>query len=156
MPSDIVYRSTVRGLTPSRLRGFFEGWPDPPSAATHLRILRDSHAVELAVERSTGRVVGFVNAVSDGVLCAYLPLLEVLPSHRGRGIGSELVRRLLRRLDDLYMVDLGCDPDLRPFYERLGFTASLLMARRNYARQSGGRRRRRAATRPAARRTRPR
>jgi precorrin-8X/cobalt-precorrin-8 methylmutase len=65
-------------------------------------------------------VIGFVTAVSDGVVSAYVPLLEVLPSYRRRGIGTELIRRLLARLDGLYMVDLACDEELVPFYERLG------------------------------------
>ncbi len=65
-----------------------------------------------------GSVVGFVTAVSDGVLSAFIPLLEVLPDRRGQGIGSELVRRILAELDSFYMVDLVCDPELEPFYQR--------------------------------------
>jgi precorrin-8X/cobalt-precorrin-8 methylmutase len=72
----------------------------------------------LAVEGA--RVIGFATAISDGVLSAYVPLLEVLPEHQGRGIGTELMRRLLIRLGGLYMVDLACDEELAPFYERLG------------------------------------
>jgi ribosomal protein S18 acetylase RimI-like enzyme len=40
-----------------------------------------------------------------------LPLLEVLPEYQGQGVGTELVRRLLARLDSLYMVDLCCDAE---------------------------------------------
>ena len=72
----------------------------------------------LAREARTGRVVGFVTAISDGVLSAFIPLLEVLPAHQGQGIGSELVRRMLSELEDFYMVDLVCDPELEPFYRR--------------------------------------
>ena len=68
-------------------------------------------------------MVGFVTAISDGVLSAYVPLLEVLPDYQGRGIGSELICRMLARLNDLYMVDLVCDAELVPFYERLGLEA---------------------------------
>ena len=65
--------------------------------------------MELALDGDA--VVGFVTAASDGVLSAFIPLLEVLPAYRDRGIGAELVRRLLGQLDDLYMVDLCCDAD---------------------------------------------
>ena len=61
---------------------------------------------------------------------------SVRPEYRGHGIGSELVRRLLGRLD-LYMVDLVCDPALQPFCERLGMKPMSAMARRNYDLQSG-------------------
>ena len=134
----IEYRDTAEGLDEAQLGGgFFEGWPSPPSPRTHLRLLTQSDAVVLALDASDRRVVGFVTAISDGVLAAYIPFLEVLGPYRGRGIGSELVRRVLRRLEHLYMIDLVCDADVEPFYERLGMTKRSGMILRNRARQSG-------------------
>ena len=115
----IEYADSLDGVEPGHLQGFFVGWPNPPSPERHLEVLRGSAAVVLA--RDGGNVVGFVNAISDGVLSAYIPLLEVLPDYQGRGIGSELVGRLVTRLESLYMVDLCCDAELEPFYLRLGF-----------------------------------
>jgi GNAT superfamily N-acetyltransferase len=66
-------------------------------------------------------------------------LLEVLPAYRGRGIGSELVRRLLAQLGDLYAVDVACDADVQPFYARLGLLPAQGMMLRHYQRQSGAR-----------------
>ena len=114
----IEYVTGADGVEPEHLRGFFVGWPKPPSPERHLEILRGSSHVVLA--RDTERVVGFVTAISDGVLSAFIPLLEVLPAYQGRGIGAELVRRLLAQLGGLYMVDLCCDEDVVGFYERLG------------------------------------
>jgi len=133
----VDYRADADGIHPDQLAGFFEGWPDPPSPGTHLRILRGSSHVVVAVDPAAGRVVGFVTAVSDGVLAAYLPLLEVLPAYRGRGIGSELVRRVLDTLRDHYMVDVVCDPDVVPFYQRLGLRAATGASVRRFERQSG-------------------
>ncbi len=114
----IEYVTSLEGVAAKDLEGFFVGWPRPPSPERHLELLRGSSHVVLA--RDGRRVVGFASAISDGVLSAYVPLLEVLPEHQGRGIGSELIRRLLADLGDLYMVDVSCDDDLVPFYERLG------------------------------------
>jgi GNAT superfamily N-acetyltransferase len=114
----IAYRDSVDGVEPAQLEGFFVDWPDPPSPERHLAVLRGSDHVVLALDGD--RVVGFATAISDGVLGAYVPLLEVLPEYQGHGIGSELMRRVLARLEDLYMVDLSCDAGLEPFYERLG------------------------------------
>ena len=116
----IEYTSSLDGVAPEHLSGFFEGWPSPPSPERHLEILEGSYRVVLAREAGSPQVVGFVNAISDGVLYAFVPLLEVLPSHRGRGIGSALVQRLLDELGEFYAVDLMCDPELQPFYERFG------------------------------------
>lgn len=82
-------------------------------------------------------MVGFVTAISDHVLSSYVPFLEVLPEHRGTGIGSELLRRMLDRLSDLCMVDLQCDADLESFYATLGMRPARGMMVRNYDRQSG-------------------
>jgi GNAT superfamily N-acetyltransferase len=114
----IAFSDDAAGLRSDQLAGFFVGWPVPPSAERHLELLRRSDHVALALDGE--RVVGFATAISDGVLSAFVPLLEVLPKYQGRGIGSELMRRLLAELEGLYMVDLACDEALVPFYERLG------------------------------------
>jgi ribosomal protein S18 acetylase RimI-like enzyme len=133
----IVYRDNLDGLTPRQLTGFFAGWPDPPSPETHLRILQGSAHVILALNDETGAVVGFVTAISDGVLSAYIPFLEVLPDYQGQDIGQELMRRMLRRLEHLYMIDLICDPELQPYYQRLGMRPASGMMLRQRSRQSG-------------------
>jgi ribosomal protein S18 acetylase RimI-like enzyme len=105
-------------LTAEQLHGFFVGWPASPTPEQHLAVLLGSHRVQLAL--ADHRVVGFVNAISDGLLTAFIPWLEVLPEYQGQGIGTELMRRILASLGNLYSIDLTCDPELRPYYERLG------------------------------------
>jgi ribosomal protein S18 acetylase RimI-like enzyme len=125
-------------ITPEMLGGgFFEGWPNPPSPTTHARILQQSAYVVLAIDDETNQVVGFVNAISDGILSAYIPLLEVLPAFRGRGIGTALMERLLEALDGLYMIDLTCDENVQPFYERIGLMRASGMMRRSFDHQPG-------------------
>ena len=131
----IQYVYSPDGFTEDNLQGFFAGWGRRPSPQTLLAILRASVHIVLAVEAKSRRVVGYVTAISDGISCAYIPHLEVLEAYRGQGIGTQLVRRLLLKLEHLYMIDLICDEDLRPFYTRLGFQTYHGMIRRNYARQ---------------------
>jgi GNAT superfamily N-acetyltransferase len=97
---------------------FFEDWPSPPSQETFRDALRGSYAVEFAI--AGDRVVGFVNALSDGVAAAFIPWLEVVPDYRGHGVGATLMRRMLGRLRHLYSVDLLCDPPLVKYYRRFG------------------------------------
>ncbi len=134
----IKYVESCEGLTADQLQGFFVGWPQPPSPETHFRLLHDSDLIVLARDDVTGKVVGFVTAVTDGILSAYIPLLEVLPEYRGRGLGRELMRRILGRLEGLYMVDLTCDPERQDFYEKLGMQRVTGMMIRRFDRQSGG------------------
>lgn len=133
------YLTSADTISADQLHGFFAGWPNPPSPETHLAILRRSNAVVLAIDEEAGRVIGFINALSDGVLSAFIPLLEVLPAYQGCGIGSELVQRMLAQLGDLYGVDVICDAGVQPFYARLGMQPAQGMILRRYERQSGGR-----------------
>jgi GNAT superfamily N-acetyltransferase len=128
----IAYVSSVENITPENLQGFFVGWKNPPSPEMHWKLLTHSDQIVLAVDDETGNVIGFITAISDGVLCAYIPLLEVLPAYQKRGIGRELVRRMLEKLKGLYMVDVFCDPELEPFYARLGMKPGFGMMLRDY------------------------
>jgi hypothetical protein len=116
--SAVEYLTSAEAISADLLDGFFEGWPSPPSPEQHLAVLRGSSDVVLA--RSGGEIIGFVTAISDGVLAAYIPLLEVRRPWRGKGIDGELMRRMLALLEGFYMVDVVCDPELIPFYERFG------------------------------------
>jgi ribosomal protein S18 acetylase RimI-like enzyme len=131
----------ANALGPGQLSGFFEGWPAPPSPARHRDLLAGSAAVEVCldpgVRTDAPPVVGFLTALTDGVLHLHLPLLEVLPAYRGRGIARRLVERMLARFPQLYAVDLVCDPELVPFYERLGLRRLDAMALRRYEHQAG-------------------
>lgn len=131
----IDYTENAAGITPNQLKGFFKGWPNPPTATTLLRILHSSDHVVVAREGESGRVVGFITAISDGISAAYIPHLEVIESMQGQGIGSELAHRMVATLRSLYMVDLVCDARLQPFYEQLGFRPHTAMIIRNYDRQ---------------------
>src|SRR5215813_760106 len=113
----IQYTDSLAGVEAQDLTGFFVGWPNPANTETHLRILQGSYKIWLAFDNK--KVVGFITAISDGVLAAFIPLLEVLPEYQGQGIGLELTRRMLDSLKHLYSIDLMCDEDVQPFYEKL-------------------------------------
>ena len=138
------YTNKIENITAAMLEsahggGFFAGWPNPPSSNVHLEILRRSYTAWVAIDttQASAQVVGFVNAVSDGILTAYIPLLEVRPQYQGRGIGKELMRRILDELSNLYMIDIVHDKELAAFYAKFGAFQSHASIFRNYAAQSG-------------------
>jgi ribosomal protein S18 acetylase RimI-like enzyme len=130
---DIVLSDSTDGLTPAALEGFFVGWPTSPSATQHLEILQASTYVSVAWTEQD-EVAGFIAAIGDGTFAAYISLLEVRAHFQGRGVGTALTRRMLARLSHCYMVDLICDHDLLPFYERVGMTRYTGAILRNPAR----------------------
>lgn len=86
------------------------------------RMVRGSFCF-LAAREAGGRIVGMGRVISDGVSDAYIQDVVVLESHRGRGIGREIVRRLTARCVEagLSWIGLVAEPGTRAFYEPLGY-----------------------------------
>lgn len=133
----MLYKNSTGDISSDMLEGFFVDWPNRPNSQTHLRLLNNSSKVIIAIDDNRNQVVGFITAISDGVLSAYIPFLEVLPEYKNKGIGKELVSRMLKELADIYMIDLCCDDDLVPYYDKFGMTKTNGMVFRNYKMQSG-------------------
>jgi GNAT superfamily N-acetyltransferase len=66
-----------------------------------------------------GRLVGNARILSDGVCNAYVVDVWTATPYRRRGIGSELVRRLLEMVPGQHVALLT--DDMQPFYRQLGF-----------------------------------
>jgi len=133
----INYIDEVDKIKSEILKGFFVGWQNLPSPERHLEILKNSEYVMLAIDEITGNVVGFINALTDKILYAYIPLLEVLPEYQGKGIGTKLVSLMLEKLKNYYAIDICCDEELESFYKRFGFQRVAGMIKRDYEKQNG-------------------
>ena len=128
----IKYIYSAHNIQPKQLKGFCIDWHYQISRKTHLELLLKSDEIVLAIDSETDKVVGFITAITDKVISAYIPLLEVLPDYRNQGIGSKLMRLMLERLQQFYMVDLLCDAKLQSFYEKLEMQKVTGMCIRNY------------------------
>jgi ribosomal protein S18 acetylase RimI-like enzyme len=124
------YIDHIDRITAGQLNGFFVGWKASLTPERHHELLRGSTHFIVAMDGS--KAVGFITALSDGVNSSFIPLLEVLPEYQKRGIGAELVKRMLVKLDEITNVDLTCDPDVQPFYERFNMMRSSGMVLRKY------------------------
>jgi GNAT superfamily N-acetyltransferase len=67
------------------------------------------------------KLVGLGNAISDGYLVVYYPHMLVLPEYQGRGIGSELMKRLMARYQGFHQHMLTADGRALDFYRKCGF-----------------------------------
>ena len=85
-------------------------------------IVAGSHC--FVVARREGRIIGMGRAMSDRASDAYIQDVTVLDAFRGRGVGTGIVRELIRRLeeDGIHWIGLIAERGSHPFYESLGFT----------------------------------
>jgi ribosomal protein S18 acetylase RimI-like enzyme len=109
-------------LTADDLRGIFEasGLVRPVDDAARLdRMARNANLVYGAFDGE--RMVGLLRALTDFAFCCYVSDLGVARAYQGRGIGSEMLRRLREELGDEVMVLLLSAPPAREFYPKVGF-----------------------------------
>lgn len=81
----------------------------------------DETAFHLLAREAGGRPIGSARMLPDG----HIGRMAVLRGHRGTGIGSALLRRMLdeARQQGLKIAYLDAQVHAIPFYERLGFKA---------------------------------
>jgi GNAT superfamily N-acetyltransferase len=68
-----------------------------------------------------GALVGAGRALADGLDCAYIADVAVHPEHQGRGLGGEIIRRLVAASRGHRKIILYANPGAEPFYAKLGF-----------------------------------
>jgi len=84
-----------------------------------LKALLASHSLVTAWDNDT--LVGLGNAISDGYLVVYYPHLLVSPEYQRRGIGTELMRRLMARYRGFHQHMIVADGRALDFYRKCGF-----------------------------------
>jgi ribosomal protein S18 acetylase RimI-like enzyme len=91
-------------------------WPSLTNADVVMKVCNAPGAVAY-VALSDDRLVGWAQAVGDGVLQSHLSFLAVHPDHRHRGIGRLLAVATFQATGTKRM-DLVTDADASGFYER--------------------------------------
>ena len=125
----MIYSESLESVDDADLEGFLLHWDFTPPAGTLLRMLKASSVVILARDPDSSQICGYVAALTDHVVCAYISAIEVRPEYRKRGIGMALLNRMTERLS-VYGTYLSCAPALVPFYESAGFKQVAGMSKR--------------------------
>ena len=68
-----------------------------------------------------GALIAAGRAVADGVDCSYICDIVVHPSHQGRGLGREIIERLVAASRGHRKIILYSVPGKEQFYRRFGF-----------------------------------
>ena len=68
-----------------------------------------------------GRLIAVGRAVADGRDCSYISGVAVHPDYQGRGIGRQVMTRLVTLSRGHKKIILYAAPGKEPFYRKLGF-----------------------------------
>lgn len=117
----IDYRST-KALPTMDVVHLYEanGWSSARKPELLLRALSNSETLVSAWDSC--KLVGLGNAISDGFLVVYYPHLLVLPDYRGRGVGSEILRRLRCLYKHFHQHVIIAEAGAVEFYRSEGFS----------------------------------
>jgi GNAT superfamily N-acetyltransferase len=95
------------------------GWSSADKPDALYKGLLASHSL-LTAWHGEG-LVGLCNAISDGHLVVYFPHMVVRPDYQGRGIGTQLMIRMMARYRGFHQQALIADGRAIDFYKKLGF-----------------------------------
>ncbi len=121
MISNAINYSQTRDLPLDPLIALYRanGWSSAEQPELLHKALLASHSLVTAWDAN--KLVGLANAISDGYLVVYYPHLLVLPDYQRRGIGTELMRRLMTNYDGFHQHMLVSDGGAVDFYRKCGF-----------------------------------
>jgi GNAT superfamily N-acetyltransferase len=95
-------------------------WSSAQKPVQLRKALANSHSLISAWHGK--RLVGLGNAISDGHLVVYYSHLLVHPEYHGRGVGSALMTRLMKKYGKFHQQILVADGRAIDFYKKCGFT----------------------------------
>jgi spermidine synthase len=102
-----------------RLESWWSKESDDPEMVA--QIISGSHCFMIVTKDN--ETIGMGRALSDGVSDAYIQDVTVKKPHRGQGIGTQIIKKLVERLnaDGLEWIGLIAEKNSHKFYRRLGF-----------------------------------
>ncbi len=98
-------------------------WQESPEARAVIPGMIAGSLCFMVARSLEGRIVGMARVISDGSSDAYIQDVVVLKSHRGLGIGRELIKRLTQFCvaRKIAWIGLIAEPGTQDFYEDLGY-----------------------------------
>ncbi len=96
---------------------------------------RDNEIVEEALEKTLysicvydyDKLIGYGRIIGDKTIFLYIHDVMVIPEYQGKGIGTGIMRELLKQIDEYKKVNpdirtyLGASKGKEKFYEKFGF-----------------------------------
>jgi len=120
MPDDLIF-SCDRPVAVEDLLPLFAQthWADHRRPEDVRRMLAATQIVMGVWQQD--RLIGFARVLTDGLYRAVIDDVVVDTAFRKQGIGARMMRDLAAQLSEVEEIYLRCDPDMVPFYHRLGY-----------------------------------
>lgn len=98
------------------------GWTAYTERLEALRRGFDSSLLTLAAYEGA-ELLGLIRVVGDGQTIVFVQDLLVFPEYQRKGIGSALLRAVLKRYENVRQIELATDdtPKTKAFYRSMGF-----------------------------------
>ena len=111
-----------------RAAGWWQASGSKESDASHIRdLISGSHCFVIATLRTASDrdqpIIGMGRSISDGVSDAYIQDVVVKPAHRGQGIATQIIERIVNRLqtDRIGWIGLIAERNTQNLYNPIGF-----------------------------------
>jgi ribosomal protein S18 acetylase RimI-like enzyme len=122
MEMSIRYASNIEDISKEALQELFLSveWESGKHPNELLQAIQGSHSIVAAWDGN--KLVGLVNALSDGVLTAYFHYMLINPGYQGEGIGRNLMDIMLDRYKGCKTKVLISYQSAVGFYHKCGFS----------------------------------
>lgn len=114
------WTESIDGTDWHELEALYRAAPLGNKTAAQLRTAF-TNSIAVCLIRERGKLVGAGRVVGDGVDIAYLGDVALMPAHQGRGLGVQIVQRLMERARGHKKIILYSVPGKEGFYKRFGF-----------------------------------